>query len=87
MTREELTQVAQIEKEMKETEGLLAQYANAEEIEVGIWNPRPAQMTPGLAHNTVRMTATEIGPAIRTALSGRLTTMRCQLESLGVVLS
>jgi hypothetical protein len=73
--------VDELRKQIEETERLIAVYRNANEVIVGTQDEIYSRR--GLINRTT-LTAAEIGDQIVTILERRLTTMRAELQKLGV---
>ncbi len=71
----------ELRKQIEETERLIAVYRNANEVIVGTQDEIYSRR--GLINRTT-LTAAEIGDRIVTILERRLTTMRAELQKLGV---
>jgi hypothetical protein len=73
--------IDELRKQIEETERLIAVYRNANEVIVGTQDEIYSRR--GLINRTT-LTAAEIGDQIVTILERRLTTMRVELQKLGV---
>jgi hypothetical protein len=73
--------IDELRKQIEETERLIAVYRNANEVIVGTQDEIYSRR--GLINRTT-LTAAELGDQIVTILERRLTTMRAELQKLGV---
>lgn len=73
--------IDELRKQIEETERLIAVYRNANEVIVGTQDEIYSRR--GLI-NRATLTAAEIGDQIVSILERRLTTMRAELQKLGV---